>query len=496
MLRSGNKKTKSIHFVGIKGVGMTPLAIITKEAGFIVTGSDISDEFITDFPLQKAKITTYNSFSIDHINKNLDLVITTGAHGGFNNEEVKRAKELEIKVLTQGEAVGVFMNGSIFKRKFKGISIAGSHGKTTTTALIATILKCAGFDPSFIIGTSDIPSLGLPGHFGKGEYFIAEADEYATEPNFNKTAKFLWQSPKIILFTNIDLDHPDLYNSIDEVREIFLSFANKLSSDGILIANGDDLQIKKLLLDYKGDVITYGFSPNNDYAITRVSTETDCTFFRVSCRGVDIGEFMLNITGEFNALNALGAIIVSLEAGLTINQIRKLLPNFTGSKRRSEYVGKLNSNILLFDDYAHHPTEIKVTLRAFKKRFPKHKIICVFQPHTFSRTKKLLEEFIYSFNDCDLLLITNIYASLREKNNQSITSEQFVQKVANFHKNVVFLPNLNDVVEYIKNNNYKDKTVIVTMGAGDIYKIHDDLKSQNSNLKTTTQNVKLVNFDF
>ena len=189
-------KIKKIHFVGVKGVGMAPLAIIAKEAGFIVSGCDIDQQFITDAPLRKAEITPTLGFHKEHV-KDCDLVITTGAHGGFDNVEVIEAKQQGIPVWTQGEAGGKFMNGEIFKRTFEGISVAGCHGKTTTTAMIATILKETRLDPTFLIGTGNIPSLGSCGHFGKGRYFVAEADEYATEPKYDKTPKFLWQKPKI-----------------------------------------------------------------------------------------------------------------------------------------------------------------------------------------------------------------------------------------------------------------------------------------------------------
>ncbi|MBU4016929.1 UDP-N-acetylmuramate--L-alanine ligase, partial [Patescibacteria group bacterium] len=191
-------KKKNIHFVGIKGVGMTPLAIIAKEAGFTVTGSDIDEEFITDEALKKAGIIPFVGFDPIHITKP-DLVITTGAHGGLDNIEVKKAKELGIEVLTHGQAVGVFMEGKIFNKSFRGISVAGTHGKTTTSGMLAAILHENRMDPSFVIGTGCVGSLGAPGHFGKGKYFIAEADEYATEPKYDKTPKFLWQHPQIAI---------------------------------------------------------------------------------------------------------------------------------------------------------------------------------------------------------------------------------------------------------------------------------------------------------
>lgn len=468
-------RVKNIHFVGIKGVGMTPLAIIAKEAGVKVSGCDIDEEFITDTPLKKAGIEPIKGFSKDHI-KNVDLIITTGAHGGFENPEVKTAKEAGIKILTQGQAVGEFMQGDIFGKSFKGISIAGSHGKTTTTAMIATIFRESGLDPSFIIGTSSISSLPSAGHFGKGSYFIAEADEYATEPSLDKTAKFLWQYPKILLFTNIDFDHPDVYSSIDKVRGAFLKFAQQLPADGILVANGDDRQVQKLIKEYDGRVILYGMSEMNNFVLRRISISQDQMFFWVDANRTSLGEFSLQVTGEHNGLNALGATIVALEAGISLEKIKKALSSFGGSKRRSEYIGQLLSGAYLFDDYAHHPTEIKSTLKCFRQRFPKSKIVCIFQPHTYSRTKYLFEDFVSSFSNSDEAIITDIYSSSREKPDLSISAKQLVERISSFHRACLFLPTLSDVVEYINKKDYGRETIIITMGAGDIYKISEKLK--------------------
>lgn len=464
--------------MGIKGVGMTPLAIIVKEAGMKVTGSDIKDEFITDEVLKKAQITPFVGFSEERIG-NVDLVITTGAHDGFDNEEVIEAKKRGIPVWTQGQAVGEFMKGDIFNRKLEGISVAGCHGKTTTTAMLATILKEAGTDSSFLIGTGDVPSLGGPGHYGKGKYFIAEADEYATEPVHDKTPKFLWQHPKIIILTNIEFDHPDLYRSVDEVREAFLRFVQQLPKDGILIICGDDAQNKKLLKEYKGRKITFGKLESNDFIIRRVSVLGEQTFFWVDGYGTSLGEFMLKVSGEHNALNALGAIIGALEVGIKIEKIKEGLKKFIGTKRRFEYIGRLVSGAMLFDDYAHHPTEIKKTLIAFRQSYPKSKIVCIFQPHTYSRTKKLFDEFLYSFSNADVVIISNIYPSLREQPDPSVSSKLLVEAMSRFQKDALFLPELPDVVEYIEKKHFDNDTIVITMGAGDIYKISEKLKVKN-----------------
>ena len=470
---------------------MTPLALIAKEAGFHVTGSDVEQEFITDAALKKAGILPLVGFSAEHI-KDPMLVVTTGAHGGFDNVEVVTAKTKNIPVMSAGEATGEFMNGSLFNKKFTGISIAGTHGKTTTTAMIATMLAENKFDPSFIIGTGNVGSLGAPGHFGTGRYFVAEADEYATEPKHDRRARFLWQHPTFAIITNIEHDHTDIYPTIDAVRETFLSFAKQLPPKGALIACGDDPEVKKLLKEFAGDpstspasvglarndnarVITYGFSLGNDYVLDRVTVSGDQTFFWVKSQGVPLGEFGIRVSGKHNALNATAAVVLGFEIGLAAEKIRKGLLAFKGSKRRLEFIGDLRSGAKVYDDYAHHPTEIKTTLQALRGQYPKKKIICIFQPHTYSRTKQLFREFTKSFADVDMVIVTDIFASAREQADPEVSSKNLAFEMSSHHKAVLYLPALSDVVQYIQENKLRSDTILVTMGAGDIYSIHSEL---------------------
>ncbi len=464
------KKNKKIYFVGIKGVGMTPLVIIAREAGFKVLGSDIKDEFITDKALEKAGISYNDKFSAENITGDIDLLITTGAHGGFDNIEVKTAKEKGIKVLTQGEAVGEFMKGNIFNKKLIGISVTGCHGKTTTSAMIATVLKENKLDPSYVIGTSEILSLGLPGHFGKGKYFIAEADEYATEPVYDKTPKLLWQKPKIIALTNLEFDHPDVYSSIEEIKETFLKFINQ-NKEATVIYNADDINLNSIVDKFSGNKISFGYSESSDYRIKKVNLSLEQTFFWVEHKGTLLGEFLINTPGEYNALNALCSIIVGFEIGLSVNEIKKGIIKYKGSKRRLEYIGKTDNNCLIYDDYAHHPTEIKKVLSSLKKMYPKKKIICIFQSHTYSRTKTLLDEFSKAFTDSNFLILTKIFASEREKEDKEDLSKRLYLEVVKNHPNTLFLPEFKDVVKYAEQKGYNSENVLITLGAGGIYKI-------------------------
>jgi len=467
-------KIRKIHFVGIKGVGVAPLAIIAKEAGIEVTGSDVSDTFITDNELKKAGITPFVGFEESHI-IDPDLVITTGAHGGLENIEVQCAKEKNIPVLTQGEALGKLQSGEILGKKYLGISVAGSHGKTTTTAIIATILSVNKLDPSFVIGTGEVPSLGASGHFGRGSYFVAEADEYLADVENDRTPKFLYQNPKIILITNIDFDHPDVYDSLDSLKDAFLKFTQKLPQDGSLVICGDGMENRSFISMFGGHKKTYGISPDNEYILERISFDKDRMFFWVKSGETILGQFSIGVFGEYNAKNALGAIAVCLELGLSIDQIKKGLSAFKGTKRRAEFIGNLPGGGLLYDDYAHHPLEIKETLSAFRKSFPKHRVITIFQPHMYSRTKTLFNDFVASFDDSDEIIITEIFPSFREPIDKNFSSRLIVEDLKNRGKNATYFLKNSDVVKYISSQNYPPQAVVITMGAGDIYKIGEGL---------------------
>lgn len=466
-------KKQTIHFVGIKGVGMTPLALIAHEAGFKVTGSDLDECFITDEPLKNAGIKPpFINFSPEHV-KGAYLVITTGAHGGMDNPEVKAAKENEIPVLMQGAAVGEFMKGEILERKFRGISVCGTHGKTTTTAMIATILKESGLDPTYLIGTGNAGSLGSPGHLGLGEFFVAEADEYATDPKYNKKAKLLWQRPEIAVLTNIEHDHPDIYPSIHEVKEVFISFVRSLPPEGKLIYCGDNKVAAEVAGKSSAKQISYGFSAINDFQITDLKYRDKYLSFTLSKKKKELGIVKIHVIGSHNVLNSVAALITAMECGVPFKKAVKGLTYFRGTKRRLEYKGQLESGAYLYDDYAHHPTEITTTCDGLHALYPDKNLLIIFQPHTYSRTKILFEQFIKSFSEIKTVIIMNIFASSREPIDSSISSAQIVKRL---NKNALFLPEINDVVQYLNKKKYGEDTVILTLGAGDVYKIHDDLK--------------------
>ncbi|MBI3956342.1 UDP-N-acetylmuramate--L-alanine ligase [Candidatus Gottesmanbacteria bacterium] len=418
----GFSKIKRIYFVGIKGVAMAALAVWAKETGKIIAGSDVGEEFPTDEELRKAGIAVHEGFDEAHfVAFKPDLVIYTGAHGGRDNPQVQEAMKQKIPSLPHGKALGMAMEG---KRQ---ISVAGSHGKTTTSAMIATILTQAGLDPSYAIGCGSIRGLGAAGHAGKGEWFVAEADEYVTDPGHDQTPRFLWQTPEILVVTNIDFDHPDVYADLTAVQQAFVALQRKSK---LTIINADDPASSVLRGAQR--VILFGHTRLPDVS--------------------------LQIFGVHNMLNAAAAFTACEAIGIARDVIKRGLERFGGTKRRLEKLGEVRGAVI-YDDYAHHPKEIQATIAAIRQQYPSRRVIIVFQPHTYSRTKALLTDFSRALVKADIALVTDVYASAREAQ----TEEGLVQRLGG-----IYAPTRNDVSEWLEKE-LNENDVIVFMGAGDIY---------------------------
>ena len=477
---------EKIFFVGIKGVGNAPLAIIAKEAGYEVAGSDIGEEFITDLYLLKKNIPLFEGFEKKDIedffgstNKKNCLVVTTGAHKGFDNAQAVYAKENGITVLTQGQALAGMMSGELLGRQgLQSIAVAGSHGKTTISSLLATTMKAMGLEPSYSVGTGEVFPLGAPGHFGEGNYFVAEADEYVSEPVYDRVPKFLYQRPDFAIFNNVDFDHPDQFESLEDVKDAFFEFAHNIKSGGKLFVCGDDLYLKTFKEKVNKDivVIAYGEGKDNDYVISKIVSHGMSSQFTVSKKGAELGVFELGVAGRHNAKNALSVVAFLAELGYDASQIRICLKAFEGTKRRSEIVGHTKGGALLIDDYGHHPIEISTTINAVKEAYPGKKLICVFQPHTFSWTKALLPDFGRSFSKADKLLLLPVFKSLRDTEKDTLSQEEFVDAHAQ-NVDTQFFEKFEDVVEYISKNYASNDYVVLTIGAGDVYKIAYSLKN-------------------
>jgi len=478
-----------IFFVGIKGVGVCPLALIAKQAGFTVAGSDIAEEFITDKSLREEGIQIFEGFDTFEVDIFFNdtparncLVVTTGAHGGFDNPQVVFAKKKGITVLTQGQALGVMMEGELFGRTLEGIAVAGAHGKTTITSLLASTLTLLDKDPSYSIGTGEVFPIGAPGHYGKGELFIAEADEYASEPVHDKIPKFLYLKPDIAIFNNIDFDHPDLFSSVDDVFDAFVEFAHMIQSGGTLFVNGDDARLQKLIDSIHKDIKVkkYGEGDGNDYIVFDIKNEGVKTSFSVRKGDSACGEFAIHVPGSHNARNALAVVSVLLELGYSSEDIKRAMGKWRGSKRRLELVGRTKGGAMIFDDYGHHPEEIATTIRTLKEAYPNKRLIAIFQSHTYSRTRSLLKEFADSFKNADKLILLPVFASQRDTETDALTSEEITDAFKAGNTNVHFLEKFSDVVEYVDTKGTNEEEIILTIGAGDVYKIGYKIKEERT----------------
>lgn len=450
-----------VHFVGIKGVAMCALAVVAREKGLAVSGSDVAEVFPTDAILASIGIQVTTGFSADHISQVLspDLVIYTGAHGGRNNEEVIAARAAGIPVLAQGVALGKAMEG---KRQ---ISVAGSHGKTTTSAMIAAVFLAAGRDPSYAIGCGEIVGVGNPGHNGSGDVFIAEADEYSTEPGVDTTPRFLWQHPEVFVVTNIDFDHPDAYTSLDEVKKAFVALSGQMQGKKVLVVNADDPH-SDIFSSFAGELVTYGKGANATLTIKTIESHagtTQVTFIENGAEHI----VTLKVPGAHNAYNAAAAALAARAMDISWDHITHGLALFGGSKRRFEYKGEYKG-ARVYDDYAHHPKELAATIEAVRSWFPVNRIIVIFQPHTYSRTKSLLPAFASSFGHADTVILTDIYASARESDTLGITGRTLADETAKKHTHVIFAPRYDDVCKEL--SGYVDTgDIVLFMGAGDIY---------------------------
>ncbi len=467
---------KSAYLIGIKGVAMTALATYLQQKGYQVSGSDLEEVFHTDAVLKEQGIQVKTGFHTVNVDRQAEFVVVTGAHGGMTNPEAKEAQKLGLPILMHGKFLG-----SLLDDKF-GISVAGCHGKTTTSAMIASLLVNAGLQPSYAIGAAQINDLGYAGHYGRGKYFIAEADEYMTCPVTDRTPRFLWQRPKLLVVTNIDYDHPDAFNNIEEIKSAFIRFANSLSDDSQIIICQDDRNAASIIPYLKNKVCTYGFSPQSDYRIEKIYFGDGLSSMRVSFQKTDLGEFIIHIPGRHNLLNSLAASVAANLIGLSWVDIKENLKKFRGTKRRFEKIID-TGHVLLYDDYAHHPSEIKTTLESFKNWFPGRRLIVIFQPHTYSRTKALLSDFAGSFKDADMVIFTDIYPSAREKLDKTISSKILMIEANKYKLNANYYAGKIKILSFLRDN-LRSGDLIVMMGAGDIFSWQKDfinmIKNRNS----------------
>lgn len=447
-----------IYFVGIKGVGMTALAQVMKAKGFNISGSDTSEVFMTDLVLQNSNISVLTPFSIDNIPNEIEYAVVSGAYymEGVEptNIEVVELIKRNIKILTYSQALGNFSES--FPHT---LAVAGSHGKTTTSALLTYALKKLGVNPFGVIG-SVVPQFGGNAHIGSSDskYLVVEADEYQNH--------FLDLSIGAGIILNIDYDHPDFFHAPQDYYKAFINFIDKIPFDSPVIINGDDEIILKEVLPYiqypERELIRFGLGQHNDVTLDHDKN--------IVIKGNVYNPLMLSIPGKHNRLNALSCIALLYKLGFDINQSIDALTGFRGTQRRLEYKGTNNQGVFI-DDYAHHPTEILAGIQALRETYPEYTIHCIFQPHTFSRTEMLLQEFGQALSQADYVYLLPIYASAREK----ISPVSSTDMIQFFNNQNIQLYNSFDELKLDINKINGTKNIILTMGAGDVWKITKDM---------------------
>lgn len=452
---------RHIHMIGIDGISMSGLAEILINLGYQVSGSDIKSSHKTK-KLESLGAKIYISHSEDNVT-NPDLVVYSTAIKE-NNPEVVKAKKKMIPVIDRATLLG-----EIMKRYPYSIAVSGTHGKTTTTSMISSIMIESDLNPTVHIG-AELESIGGTTRIGGNRYFVAEACEYY--------GNFLKFHPYLAVILNIEFDHADYFRDIHHVKDTFYKFASLVPKDGYLIACVDDQNVRPLLDRVSCNRITFGI--NSRGAMWSAGNiefdDMGCASFTLLLKGEELTGIKLSVPGTHNVNNALAAIATCYTMGCDLANIKSALANFTGAHRRFELKGIVNG-VKVIDDYAHHPSEIRATLKAAKNS--EHmKIWCVFQPHTYTRTKHLLDEFSLSFNDADMVIVSDIYAA-READDGKIHSRMLVDKINANGKKAVYIPSFDDIVEYLKER-VSPGDMIITMGAGNIDKVGDLYLSNNN----------------
>ena len=445
----------NIHFIGIGGISMSALAEICLNKNYTVSGSDMHGSELTEkLESQGAKI--FIGHAKENISDDIDIVVYTAAIHPENPELVE-AKNKNKLTINRAAFLGQLM------REYKNsIAVSGTHGKTTTTSMLSTVFEQAELDPTILVG-GNLKSIGGNVKIGHSDHFITEACEYVDS--------FLNFNPKISIVLNIEEDHLDYFSGIDEIKASFNKFGKLLPKDGYFVINGDNPNMD-ILHDVKAKDIKFGKKESNDVIIENIEfDDLGCGSFDLNYMGKKLTGFKLSVPGLHNIYNATSAIIVSLVSGIDLETIQEGILAYTGVGRRFERKGEYN-NAAVIDDYAHHPTEIKATLST-AKRFKKGTLWCVFQPHTYSRTISLLDEFAEAFYSADKVIITDIYAA-REDDPGTVHSKDLVQKLQHNNVDAIYISEFDDIVKYLKEN-VQPNDVVITTGAGPIYLVGEQL---------------------
>jgi len=459
-----NGKKIHIHFIGIGGSGMSGLALILLDSGYKVSGSDIASSKITSRLTDKGAI-IFKGHNENNV-ENADLVVISSAIHE-SNPEIKGAKNRKITMIKRAEMLARIMDNKY------GIAVAGTHGKSTTASMISLLLEKGGFDPTVVVG-GELNNFKNNAKLGKGNHIVVEADE--------SDGSFLELNPRMAVVTNIEDDHLDHYGNMENILKDFKKFIDKVPNNGQVILCKDCDNTKGLAKQCRRNYISYGIFTEADLMAKDIELDKLNSKSKIYWHGEKIGELYLKVAGYHNILNALAAIAVARELGINFMEIAKILETFQGVHRRMEIIANLDDKILILDDYAHHPTEIKATLSALKSGWQDRRIIAVFQPHRYSRTKLLAEKFGKAFFDADCVIINDIY-SANELPITGINGETIFKEVnKSNHKNVKYLPSKKDILSYLYEI-VRPGDIIITMGAGDIWTVGQELAEQLNKTK-------------
>jgi len=445
-----------IHLVGIGGCGMSGIAKVLIEMGYKVSGSDVKEGPNT-LRLKDLGAKIFIGHEGSQV-RDVDIIVTSSAVSK-DNPEVREAEAKGIRIIKRAEMLAWIMLQS--KNR---IAVAGTHGKTTTTAMIAKVLDANKMNPAFLIGC-DMDYIESNARMGNGNFIVAEADE--------SDSSFLYLSPTVEIITNIEPDHMEHFGSIDELIRTFEEFAGKVSKDGFIIAEGTDPNNRHLMQKIDARFVTYGFDPLLDYSASDLSFSSYTSRFTVIKNRQEVGRAELSIPGKQNILNSLAVFAVGFEFGLEFSEIASALKTFVGARRRFSTVGE-QAGILVIDDYAHHPTEVRATLAAARAGWPGRRIICVFQPHRYTRTFLLKDQFATAFGEADMIIINDIYAA--SENPIPGISGKTIADLLDPTK-TAYIPRKELIAEQLAKE-VREGDLVLTLGAGDIYTVGKELLSR------------------
>lgn len=451
-------KIEKIHFVGIGGIGMSGIAEVLLNLGYKVSGSDLRSSDTTE-----RLASLGGEIHIGHSKENLNAVdvVVTSTAVQEDNPEVVEARSQVIPVIPRAE-----MLAELMRMKY-GIAIAGTHGKTTTTSMVATVLTHGGIDPTIVIG-GKLNTLGTNAVLGQGKFLVAEADE--------SDGSFLKLSPTIAVVTNIDADHLDYYSGgIEQIKETFVDFINKIPFYGLAVLCLDDRNVAEIIPLVKKRFVTYGLTSQADIRATHIRLEGGNTTFVAHYKGYRMGEVSFAMPGAHNVLNALACIAVAMELDVPFNLIQEGFAGFGGVGRRFQVKGEVNG-IMIVDDYGHHPAEIRATLAAAKNGWPEKRLVVAFQPHRYTRTKELFTDFVTCFYDADVLVLTEIYAA-SEKPIPGVSAEKLATSIRQHgQKDVTYIAERERICSHLQEV-VREGDIVLTLGAGNLWQIGEELLS-------------------